>query len=210
MHLFSRQAQYLGAPAETRAYATDVRSFVSEKIGRDIGLWAVLFGQPAGTMAFSTVVDGVADYLAMVADLAADDEYNAKLTAGQHLVHGPPADSLAEPLHGELSTDRPPLGACVVVNTATVLTGMYEPAFAWAIDAAQLAESLSGNPVMFLVGSYGTFGEVTWISVHADAAAADAAQAAVYGDADFMKKLGDAKGLFVEGSGNQMIAARIA
>jgi hypothetical protein len=74
----------------------------------------------------------------------------------------------------------------------------------------RVAESPSGNPVVVLVGSYGTFGEVTWISAHADAAAADAAQAAIYGDADFMKKLGDAKGLFVEGSGNQMIGVRIA
>jgi hypothetical protein len=210
MHLFTRQVQYVGAPAEVRAHATDMRSFVSEKVGRDIGLWSIVFGQPAGTMGFSTVFDGVADYLAMSATLVADDEYNAKLDAGRHLFGGAPIDSLAEPLHGELSGERPPAGACVVVNTATVLVGLYEPAFAWAVDAAQHAESLSGTPVMFLVGSYGTFGAVTWLSVHADAAAADAAQQAIYGDADFMKKLGDAKGLFVEGSGNQMIGVRIA
>jgi hypothetical protein len=210
MHLFTRQVQYVGAPAEVRTRATEMRSFVSEKIGRDVGLWSVVFGQPAGTMAYSTVVDGVADYLAMSGALAADDDYNAKVAALQHLVHSPAVDTLAEPLHGELSRERPPLGACVVVNTATIVVGMYEPAFAWSIDAAQLAESLSGTPVMFLVGSYGTFGNVTWISVHADAAAADAAQAAIFGDADFRRKLGDARGLFVEMSANQMIAARIA
>jgi hypothetical protein len=210
MQLFSRQIQLIGAPAEVRAYATEMQGFVTEKIGREVGLWSVVFGEPAGTMAFTTAVDGVADFLALTADLLADEEYNAKVAANQHLVAGPATDMLAQPLHGELTGDRPPVGACSVVNTATVLAGMYEPAFAWGIEAAQLAESLSGTPVMFLVGSYGTFGQVTWISVHADAAAADTAEAAIYGADEFMKKLAGAKGLFVEGSGNQSIAGRIA
>lgn len=210
MHLFNRQIQFVGAPAEVRAYAAEMRAYVSDKTGREVGLWATLFGQPAGTMGYTTAFDGVADYLATTATLLDDEEYNAKIAAHQHLLAGPAVDMLMEPMHGEIGTERPPVGACAVVNSATITAGMYEQAFAWSIDIAQHNESVSGTPVMFLTSSFGAFGQVGWISVHADAAAADAALAAVFGDADFMKKLGDAKGLFVEGSGTQSIAARIA
>ena len=40
----------VGPPRETMAYATDMRSYVADKTGRDIALWSPMFGAPIGTL----------------------------------------------------------------------------------------------------------------------------------------------------------------
>jgi hypothetical protein len=97
-----------------------------------------------------------------------------------------------------------------MVNTAQIATGKYADAFAWGVEVAQHVESVTGTPVGFMQELFGPFGGVTWISAHADAAAADAAAAAMSGDEGYMKLLGDIGGLFVETSGHSSMATRIA
>ena len=118
-------------------------------------------------------------------------------------------DSLGEPIHGELG-DPPPVGSVVLVNTAEIAPGKYADAFAWGVGVAQHVESVTGTPVGFMRDLFGPFGQVTWISGHADAAAADAANAAMNGDEGYTKMLGDIGGMFVENSGHASMATRIA
>ena len=55
----------------------------------------------------------------------------------------------------------------------------------------------------------GTFGEFTWISVAADAAAADAANDKLMSSAEYLGKINDATDLFVPGGANRVIATRV-
>lgn len=181
----------------------------SEKMGTEISLWSAGFGAPVGSLAFTARIDGIADLVAKAGPLAADDEYGAKLAEGADHVMGPAQDSLATPLHGELG-DPPPVGAYAMVTTAVIANGRYADAVGWGVDVAQHVTSLSGMPVMMLMQEFGTFGQLTWIGGAADAAAVDAAAAATNGDAGYIAKLSAAGELFVPGSGNRVLATRIA
>jgi hypothetical protein len=209
MHLFTRTVTTTGAPAETMAYASDMRSYVSEKTGREVALWSGDFGGPLGTMIYAVRVDGLADLHAMRATLMADSGYHAKLAAGAQFSAGPAMDNMARPIHGELG-DPPPVGSIATVTSAVIGNGRYMEAVAWGVDMAQLVEKISGVPTMFLMNAYGTFGSVTWISVVPDAAAADAAGEAVENDQDYLGRLGAIGDLFVPGSGHRAQATRVA
>lgn len=210
MQLFSRRIQMVGQPAKYMAYAIDMRAYVTEQTGRDIALWSAVFGAPVGTLMYAIRVEGIADYRAMSTKLLEDATYHEKIAAGAEFVGGPAEDTIATPIHGELGEESPPVGAMAQITTAQIANGQYEQAFGWGVEMAQHAESVTGVPTMFLAGNFGPFGTVTWIGVTADAAAVDAANQALWADAEYMKRLGAAGELFVPGSGLQALATRVA
>ncbi len=208
MDLFTRSVLMTGPPAAYMEYATSMRSFVSEKLGQDIALWSAAFGAPRGAMVYAARVEGLAGVQAMNAKLLGDAEYMSKL-AGASGMTMPAEDNLLQPLHGELG-DPPPPGAVATVTTAVIANGAYADAIGWGIEMAQLGETVTGMPTIFGMNAFGTFGQVTWINVAADAAAADAAGNAINANADYMGKLGAIGDLFVPGSGHRSLAIRIA
>ena len=209
MQLFTRQVQLSGPFADTMAYATDMTAHVSGLTGREIALWSTVFGAPLGTLTYTVRVDGVADLQTISAQVLADAEYHAKLAKGAEYAVGNAEDRLLQPLNAELG-DPPPVGSMAVVTTALMANGAYEKAIAWSLDMAQHATSVTGIPTLFVAEQYGPFGSVGWIGVAADGAAVDAANAALNGDADYLKKLGAAGELFVEGSGHRVLSTRVA
>jgi hypothetical protein len=209
MQLFTRSVLMTGAPAEIMTYAAGMCSYVSEKTGRQVGLWSGGFGGPLGAMVYAAHVEGLADLNSMGTALMEDPAYHAKLAAGAHLAAGPAMDDLARPIHGELG-EPPPVGSIATVTRAVIANGKYMEAVGWGVEMAQLVEKLSGAPTSFLMSGYGTFGTVIWISVVADGAAADAAAAAVENDADYIGRLAAVGDLFIPGSGHRSMATRVA
>jgi hypothetical protein len=208
MQLFTRQLMTAGPPAAVHAWATEIRAAASERMGTEISLWAAGFGAPLGALAFTARVDGLADLTSRAAPMQNDADYQAILAKGAELVAGPPQDSLATPLHGELG-DPPPVGSFAVVTNAQV-AGDFAAAVGWGIDIAQHVTSLTGMPVGVMMQEYGPFGMMTWIGVGADAAAVDQSAAATAGDADYVNKLSAARDLFVPGSGTRALVTRVA
>jgi hypothetical protein len=209
MDLFSRSVLLTGAPAEYMTYATEMRAYASDKVGQEIALWSVAFGAPRGSMAYTTRVDGLSGVHAMNATLLGDAEYMAKLATGAAFGGGMAEDTLLQPLHGDPG-DPPPVGSVATVTTAVINNGAYAEAVAWGVGIAELVESVTGRPMIFGMGAFGTFGQLTWISVSADAAAADAAGQAVNANADYMGRLGAIGDLFVPASGHRSLAVRVA
>ena len=82
------------------------------------------------------------------------------------------------------------------VTTAVIGNGAYADGIGWGVEMAQLVESISGTPITFGMSAFGTFGQVVWISVAADAAAADAVGNAVNSNADDMGRLSAIADLF--------------
>lgn len=209
MQLFTRQLMTSGPEADSAAWATEMAAAASATMGTEVALWAAGFGAPVGAIAFTMRVEGIADLMAKAAPLAGDADYQAKLAKGADIVVGPPQDSLATPLHGDLG-DPPPVGSMAIVTNAVIANGQYAEAVGWGIDVAQHVTSLTGMPVGLMMQEYGTFGQLTWIGIGADAAAIDASAAATNGDADYIKKLSAAGNLFVPGSGHRSLATRVA
>lgn len=208
MQLFTRQLPTTGRPP-AMGWAMEMQAMASDKMGIEMALWSAGFGMPVGSLAFTARVEGVAHLGEKAAPLVADAEWHAKLAEGADHVTGPPSDSLATPLHGDLG-DPPPVGAFAVVTSAVIANGRYVDAIGWGIDVAEHVTSLTGMPVMLLMQEYGTFGQLTWIGGAADAAGVDASAAAANGDADYIEKLSAAGELFVPGSGHRVLATRIA
>ena len=102
MDLFSRRVMTAGPPAAVMAYAVEMRNYVADQTGQDVGLWSAGFGAPVGSMAYTMRVDGVAGLQALTASFVDDPEYHAKLAAGAEYIAAPSEDSLAQPIHGDL------------------------------------------------------------------------------------------------------------
>jgi hypothetical protein len=210
MHLFSRNIQFNGPASEVSAHAAMLGDYVTKKSGLDVALWSAVFGAPVGTCVYSARVDGLAGVQAMSMSLAGDAEWEAMVGRGAGWVNGPVVDSFASPIHGSLDGPPPPVGAVAQVTSAVVGNGAYAEAMAWGVALAQHVEKVTGSPVMFLTEMAGTFGGVRWIGVSKDAAAADAAGAAMAGDAKYLEMLADAGRLFIPGTGHQATLIRMA
>lgn len=209
MDLFSRRVMTAGPPADVLAYAVDMRNYVAEKTGQDIGLWSAGFGAPVGAMAYTMRVDGVAGLQAITSSFVEDPEYHAKLAKGRDFIAAPSEDSLAHPIHGG-DGDPPPVGSVAMVTTAVIGNGAYAQAIQWGVEMAQHAESVTGMPTAFMMSAFGTFGQVSWIGISPDAAAVDAAGEKLNSDADYINKLGAVGDLFVPGSGHRSLLTRVA
>lgn len=209
MHLFSRQMVLSGSLADAMAHAATMRAYVSEKTGTEFGLWSIGFGGPVGAVAYAARVEGIAGVSAWTAALAGDTEYASMLATGSAFVAAPPVDSLAEVIHGDLGTP-PPIGSVAMLTTATIGNGAYAEAIGWGVDMAQHAEKTTGLATSFLMQSFGAFGAVAWLAGAPNTADADAANAALAADGDYIAKLRAAGDLFLPGSGHRSLAIRVA
>jgi hypothetical protein len=210
MYLFSRTVTLGGLPRASSAWAVEITSYVNDHTDKDVTLWSSTFGMPLGTLTWATWVDSLAEIQASFGGLLEDDGYESLLARGAEFTTAPGADMLREVVYGELGDQAPPIGAVSTMTTATIANGKYGEGVAWGAQMAEHVQSLTGNRSFFLRDVFGTFGQVTWLTGAADAAATDAAMTAINGDAEYLKRLGDVGDLFLPGSGRQAMATRIA
>jgi len=210
MHLFSRRVSLTGPPGETMTFARDLAAAASKATGREIALWGAMFGAARGTYTFSARVQGVADCVDLGAKSMADDNLQQRITKGQHYYAGPVEDRLLQPIVSDFGAQAPPVGSFVSITNAVIANGAYEDAIAWGVEVAQHAAHVTGRQVIFARDVYGKFGAVTWVGIGPDAAAVDASLATLDADVDYLKMLSRAASLFIEGSGHQLLLARLA
>jgi hypothetical protein len=192
------------------AWAAEMNAYVSKKSGRPLALWSVGFGQPVGTVVWSLPVDSHADLQAAFAGLREDDGYYALLEKGAEFVTGPMVDTLREVVHGAPTPGGRSVGSVALLTTVTMSAERGADAVAWGVEMADYVTSVTGDRSMFLLDSYGTFGQATWIGAAADMAAVDAASAKMHTDPGYLKRLAASGGLFIPGSGHRSIATRMA
>ncbi|NNE13102.1 MAG: hypothetical protein HKN41_12750 [Ilumatobacter sp.] len=209
MQLLTRTVHLTGPFGDASAYCVEVAELVSDKIQREVAVWAGSFGVPLGTYTFALRTTGLADVMTWLPGLEADPQYQAKTAEGAAMSAAPPEGQMSTVLHGQLGEEAPPVGSFAVVTQAVIANGMYEQALGWCVDIAQHVEKITGMPALFMADGYGPFGQVTWIQPAPDAAAVDAATEAVNNDPDYLAKLGEAGDLFVPASGQQALIMRI-
>jgi hypothetical protein len=209
MATFTRIVYTSGPVAEVGAHMLALREHVSARLGSEVALWNVLFGEPVGTFAFTTRLDGIAGVQAMGASLADDADFAALVAKGADWSTGAPVDQMRDSLKGENNAGVPPVGSVATVTTAVMNGGKYGAAVTWGLEVAAMVEKITGMPVDLSMGSYGEMGQLAWIGGAADAATADAANAKISADAEYMAKLDGADGLFVPGSAHRRLAIRM-
>ncbi len=92
----------------------------------------------------------------------------------------------------------------------TPAEGRLADAMAWGVEIAEHYTTVTDTGAAFLADDYGTFGQLTWIAVHDDGAAADAAGEATATDAGYVAALDRAGDLFQPGTGTRTASTRIA
>jgi len=211
MHLFSRTITLRGKPREIRAWTQDVCTIVNERTPFDVSLWQVLFGAPLGTVAYSCLVESRAALLAGEAGLVEDDDYLDLIDKGQDMIVVPAEDRLVQMVHhaaGELQ--RADVGAVADITAAQVEVDRIADAMDWSIGMADLAASITGFPVHLGTVEHGPFGELQWTGTVPDITEADRTAELLAKDPDYVERLGRSGGLFVPGSGRQLLALRVA
>jgi hypothetical protein len=210
MDLYSRTGLFIGPFHELMAWATGITGHVSDLIGSEVACWSVMFGAPAGTLGWSLPVDGVGGVAANNEKMIGDAKYHEMVAEGrQYSQPGSVEDALMNLAHGELTDQRPPIGAVATITTVT-MQGRWPEAMAWGAEMAQLHEEIIGTPILFGRNAVGSTETVGWIAVHANAAAEQASGAKIMANEDVSKKMGEATGLFVIGSGHATIMTRVA
>ncbi len=210
MLLFSRQLLVTGDQRETLPWVREITGHVSAKTGLDVSVWSALAGAPIGSLAFTAIVESRAYLSAAMQPLMGDDEYHDIVNSGRKFFSSPPEDSLMNIVHvAGPEEEGSGVGSVVSVYSAVVATGKYVAAGAWAVEVAELVAEISGAPVAFCMNVAGKFGEVEWIQVAPDVATQEAGDEQVNKDQRYMAKLSEIGGMFVEGSGNRVLAHRI-
>jgi len=199
-----------GPVAEVGAHMLALRAHVSARLGSEVALWNVLFGAPTGTFVFTTPLDGIAGVQAMGASMAGDAEFAALVAKGAAWSTGAPVDQLRESLSGGTPAGSPPVGSVATVTTAVMNGGKYAAAVGWGLEVAALVEKITGMPVNLSTGMFGEMGQLAWIGITPDAATADAANAKISADAEYLAKLDGAGDLFVPGSAHRRLSVRMA
>ena len=211
MYLFTRTGTLGGDPNGAMAWAIKVGGAASAASGRQINTWVAQFGFPVGTVVWSAWLDGHADLTSAFGPLATHADYQAAANEGVAFQTTPHESALRQVVSGGPveGAEGPGLGSVATVTTAVALGGKMAAVIAWGVEVAAIASSVSGLPVSFLVDSYGTFGQVTWIGGAVDMAAADAANDAMNASADYMKAVDGGTDLFVPASGHRALYTRI-
>jgi hypothetical protein len=210
MYQFARLLTLQGDTRESMPWALEVTAHVNANTEMDVSLWGSVFGYPAGTLAWSTMVEGRAQLGAEMAKLSTDNAYLDLASKAQEWVTGPAEDIFRSLVHGGPGDEPPAVGAVASITQAVAATGKMPEALAWGVDMAQHASSVTGTAVSLLVNAYGDFGGMAFISTAADMAAADTAADAIQGDADYIAKLGASSGMFVDGTAHQSLLQRLA
>jgi hypothetical protein len=201
MLLFSRVVTPSASPTKVMPWAADITQYVNANSGLQVSLWSGTFGYPIGTLIWSSFVESLAALTTETSALVGQSGYLERLDAAADMVTIPGQDFLRQVVYGSPS-DPPPIGAVGTVTTATALVDRMVDAVGWSVEIAQYLEGVMGNSVGVLTDVYGQMGRITWISVVADAAAADAAQAKVGADPGYLGRLPATKDLFIPGSGH--------
>jgi len=211
MYLFQRMITLRGGARKPGAWAVEMTHEVNAHSGVEVSLWSTVFGFPLGTFVWSARIDSRAELAEMTARLVANDTYHACVEQGQEFVTAPGQDTLRQLVHAEkLTSTAPPVGAVATVTTATPSAGHIGQALTWGAEITTLNSSITGTPASFFADAYGPFGQLTWITTHADMAAVDAANHALQSNPAYLASIDGAGALFVPASGMQGLAVRIA
>jgi hypothetical protein len=199
MYMFARLVTLNGSPRKVMPWVAGITQYVNDHGTLPTSCWQATFGYPLGTVAWSTIAESQAALSAGMGSLLGQDGFLDLLDAGSDLVAAPGQDLLREVVYG-VPGDPPPLGAIATVTTATAVVDRLGDAMMWAVEIGQHVESVVGSPVAVTRDVFGTMGNITWIGVAADVAAADVAAGKLAADAGYLGKVAGSKDLFITGS----------
>ena len=200
-----------GPPSKSIAWATEMTEFANRTLEDQTTLWNHHFGSPLGTVSWNTLVASRARYAANMMTIMAEEEFHDRLEDGEDFLSDvPTVDYLRKFVFGQPGQSVPQIGAVAESVTAAPTPGHFSEAMAFGPHVAELVGRLTGTTPSFYVDAYGTFGQVTWMTLYPDMAALDEAQDKLMASDEYMSAVERGTALYVAESGQRGLAMRIA
>ncbi len=188
-------------------WSIDIAGKASSASGLPIEVWTSVMGVGAGTIAWTTSVESLAEFEVATDKLAGDAAYNEAGNSGHDLFTGGVDDGMLNVL-SEVAADGPELTHVAVVS-ATAAVGQLAAAMQHGLAIASAANATSELTTWFGAEVTGAYGGVRWLTGAPSIAALEASMIAVNSDPAFVA-LVDAGGTnFVPGA-IQTIYRRLA
>jgi hypothetical protein len=209
MYLFTRSRRVhpgkFGKAMETVVETTDQ----ARKITRQqIDAWSAVMSPEIGTIVWTLFAENLATIEQAGDALVADAGFMKLIEKDDDRFDGPYVDGLSTLVHGELDLSDN-TAQYVGVATATPANGQLQAALAAGIEIAEHVTKVTGDNTLFFVNNTGIFGGLTWVTPAVDAAAVDAAEAALMASAEWLPLLDRVGGAFTPG-GAQSLFRRVA
>ncbi len=207
MYIFNRTRTVKpGKVMEAGPAAVAIAGSVKKLTGLDVYVWNTVFGAPAGTMSWSVRLDSQAQLMEATEKMVADQGYLEEVLALNDLFHGDTTDNMVRVISG---TPAETPGKYVAITQATMANGMYDQAIAWGMEMQAFVAAETGLGSMFGMAMYAGFADLGWLLSAASAAELDKFDDWRMTSADYQKRIHDAAGLFIEGSGSNSLIQRV-
>jgi hypothetical protein len=208
MYLFTRSRHArVGDPGGALAWTVETTELVRNVTGHQVDAWTTVLSPDAGLVVWSMWAEHLVDIEQAGDKLMASSEYLDAVKAGDAVFEGPLVDGLASLVHGDIDLAGEPPNYVAVV-TAAAVPGHLGDAISGGIEIADHATRVSGLNTLFTIESTGPYGGCAWITASPDIDTIEAADAALMGDADWLKLI-DRAGTAYNADAAQAIYRRI-
>jgi hypothetical protein len=163
-YLFTRSARLApGNILDSMAWAAKITEKVNTAGDLQFSLWTRVFSPGVGTLAWSTVVENVADLVTNNEKLEADGGYIELAEEGAKYGNGAGFDdALINLIHADPGG---PNAQFASLTTAVIASGQGANAIALGVEMAGRIKAITGRPTSFGASVTGPFGEIGWISM---------------------------------------------
>ncbi len=184
------------------ATAVEAGSRASEMLGMPVFVWSSIFSMDGAAVSWSARAEHLADAVAIDDTLFGDADFAQWVEENDGMFVGPTADSIWQVVHG--APTGPPK-QYLQATRAVCGNGTVSDAMALGVELAEAAAGITGVPVMFVTGVTGAYGAVGWLSGVDDLADAEASNAALAADHDWLKLVDRAGHAFAPGTSSEML-----
>lgn len=208
MYLFSRSRRL--DPAHGRAgmaYAVEAGQKASQITGLDIGVWAEVFSPGLGTISWATMVPDLLALEQAMDKLAVADDFMSAVESHASLFSGFGEDHLYQLVDGEPDPERRPSYAVVVRGRCRA--GHLVDGIGLGAEIAQRVTEMTGDPTLFATGATGDWGEVMWLTSFDDIERAEASEATLMADPNWLTMLDERAGAAYESDATQTMYRRL-
>ena len=194
MYLYSRRAR-LTSPAGAE-WAARICEAGTEVGGREINLWASVYGPGYGTITWTTWHADMTALEAWGDTMNGDEGFQAIVAEGGEFVEGGADDGLLQVISG--APDPEADNQYVSGVTAVCAGGNIERAMTAGVEIAETATKITGATTMFVRSMTGPYGGVGWLTGNRTIAEVEAGQDALAADPSWLKLVDSTGGAFVE------------
>jgi len=186
-------------------FAIESSAHVGKVIGKTIAVQRLAYGQPAGVLQFSYLVDQMSELDETVERIASDAGAAEFANRGAELFEGLPEDNIGRVVVTTFDGPKPVMN----IVSAVGAPGKFPEVLAFGVEMQQLLTSTTGEPAAFVTGISGAVGGVRFALGADSMASLQAANEKLQEGGAFAKLMERTGALFVPASGHTVILRKI-